>query len=594
RDKIKFLNQHMDQMKRKLSLNQSSKEEIKKLRNEFNRSITCIENLSMEFFYEIFDYLDGYVIYKAFSNLNHRFQQLLNSPSLLFKIKIHHLKYKEGHRNNYKKFLRMNMHKIVSMRVYLSIQSDTFFLWFTIQSSLTALESLRIYDIEPIRLISLLINLASLPRLFSLSIKTSNTYENLNDIYRLIFTLPTLKWCRFIFDRKNSSFSLPMAINKQQSTIEYLSIHHHCTLNELYTIISYTPQLRRLKLCHKLEIDSNIRTISPIILANLTNVSIYMHHVKFDEFEIFIRKICSTLKILHINIYSQDIAFLDAYQWEKLILKSLPQLEKFYLRYYERADRVYKYPIYNGEPNQFISSFWIERQWVFEAEINSESIIYLVHPYRKRWYENTQDKICNSSRDFSKSIRLTLKNVDSDDIEKLLTIATRRVLTVAQVYDLEIPKEKIFIGTLIEIVNLLPEINTLKIHSLSLYEPRMLNSEERCTFSSIKDTSKITNVYLEKMNEIEEFSFLSELCPYMESFKVDYIKHIDFKFVLRYIFKKIKEDCNDCLCVLCFRIPTVDDEMIRKLKRMINFEKILFNYTIKRVTDYIYIEWEEF
>ncbi|CAF2902024.1 unnamed protein product, partial [Rotaria sp. Silwood2] len=566
----------MDQIKRKLSVNQSSKEEMKKLRNEFDRSITCIENLSMEFFYEIFDYLDGYAIHKAFSKLNHRFQQLLNSPSLLFKIQIHHLTYKKGYRNNYKQFLRINMHKIFSMRVCLSIQNDTFFLWFTINSSLSCLESLRIYDIESIRLISLLINLASLPRLFSLSIKTSNTYENLNDIYRLIFILPTLKWCRFIFHRKNSSFSLPLATNKQQSAIEYLSIHHRCTLNEVYSIISYTPKLRHLYLCHKLEIDSNIRTILPITLSNLTNLSIHIHHVKFDEFEIFIRKICSKLKILRVNTRSQDIAFLNAYRWEKLILQSLPQLEEFYLRYYERADSVYKYPIYNGGSNQFISPFWIERQWIFEAEINSESFIYLVHPYRKRCYENTQDKICNSSLDLSKSTRLTLRYTDSDDIEELMTVATRRVLTVAQVYDLEIPEEKIFIGALIKILNLLPEVNTLKIHSLSLYEPRILNSEELFIFSSTEDTSKITNVYLEKMNEIEEFSFLSELCPYMEYLKVDYIKHMDFKFFLRYIFKKIKEDCNDRLCLLCFRIPTVDDEMIRKLKRMINFEKLLF------------------
>ena len=53
-------------------------------------------------------------------------------------------------------------------------------------------------------------------------------------------------------------------------------------------------------------------------------------------------------------------------------------------------------------------------------------------------------------------------------------------------------------------VDLLPELNTLKIHSLSLYEPRMLNSEELITLSSLEDTSKITKVYLEKMNEIEE------------------------------------------------------------------------------------------
>ncbi len=37
------------------------------------------ENLSNELFYEIFDYLDGYDIYKSFSNLNSHFNNLLNS-----------------------------------------------------------------------------------------------------------------------------------------------------------------------------------------------------------------------------------------------------------------------------------------------------------------------------------------------------------------------------------------------------------------------------------------------------------------------------------------------------------------------------------
>ncbi|CAF1638498.1 unnamed protein product, partial [Didymodactylos carnosus] len=53
-----------------------------------------------------------------------------------------------------------------------------------------------------------------------------------------------------------------------------------------------------------------------------------------------------------------------------------------------------------------------------------------------------------------------------------------RVLTIAQIYHLKISEEKVRISVLIEAVNLLPELNTLKLHSLSLYEPRMLNSEE--------------------------------------------------------------------------------------------------------------------
>ncbi|CAF4214467.1 unnamed protein product [Rotaria sp. Silwood2] len=193
--------------------------------------------------------------------------------------------------------------------------------------------------------------------------------------------------------------------------------------------------------------------------------------------------------------------------------------------------------------------------------------------FRKRWYENTQDKICNSSLDLFKSTRLTLRYADSDDIEELMTVATRGVLTVAQVYDLEIPEEKIFIGAFIKILNLLPELKTLKMHSLSYYEPRILYSEELFISSSTEDTSKITNVCLEKMNEI---------------------LRIFFSVGIMSLYGMSQKDCNDRLCLLCFRIPTVDDEMIRKLKRMINFEKLLFNYTIKRVADFIYIEWEEF
>jgi hypothetical protein len=37
---------------------------------------------------------------------------------------------------------------------------------------------------------------------------------------------------------------------------------------------------------------------------------------------------------------------------------------------------------------------------------------------------------------------------------------------------LEIPNEEIFNGALIQIVDLLSELQTLKIHSLSLEEPR--------------------------------------------------------------------------------------------------------------------------
>ena len=50
------------------------------------RHRNCIENLSNELIYEIWDYLDGCDIYESFSNLNIRFENLLTNPPLPLKI----------------------------------------------------------------------------------------------------------------------------------------------------------------------------------------------------------------------------------------------------------------------------------------------------------------------------------------------------------------------------------------------------------------------------------------------------------------------------------------------------------------------------
>ncbi|CAF3846463.1 unnamed protein product [Rotaria sp. Silwood1] len=57
-----------------------------KFRNEFDQFMTCFEDLSNELLCEVFDYLDGHGgLYKAFSNLNSRFEELVRSLSVLFK-----------------------------------------------------------------------------------------------------------------------------------------------------------------------------------------------------------------------------------------------------------------------------------------------------------------------------------------------------------------------------------------------------------------------------------------------------------------------------------------------------------------------------
>jgi len=198
----------------------------------------------------------------------------------------------------------------------------------------------------------------------------------------------------------------------------------------------------------------------------------------------------------------------------------------------------------------------------------------------------------NSSSQLSKSSRLILSIFPPDESLELFMILINHILAVAQIYHLEISKKNVFIGILIEIINQLPELNSLKIHSLSLYDPNNSYEEEVETFCSTEDTTKITQVYLEEINDIKDVYLIMALCPYMTYLKVNRLNNMDIKCYLRNIFKKIKHNGNEHLRLLCFRVPAADDKIIIMLEKMINSKKLIINYTIKRVCDNIYLQWK--
>ncbi|CAF5068741.1 unnamed protein product, partial [Rotaria sp. Silwood1] len=270
--------------------------------DEFDQFMTCFEDLSNKLLFEIFDYLDGYGLYEAFLNLNSRFEQLYSS-SVLFKSRCCLIQLDEVF-NIFKQF-------------------SYFFSSFLFDSSFDRVESNIFEKIQSDTHIPVLSNLSSLPNLTSLTIETSNVQEEINDINRLIFVLHKLKYYRIFFSNNCHLFTLPLALNNQCSPIEYLVINHDCSLNELLSLISYTPKLRRLT-GHKIKTnDSNITILSPITLVNLNLTYLDLHQTTFNVLEIFITKRFPNLKSLFIAS-SDDITFFNAYRWEQFILNNFP------------------------------------------------------------------------------------------------------------------------------------------------------------------------------------------------------------------------------------------------------------------------------
>ncbi|CAF4980687.1 unnamed protein product [Rotaria sp. Silwood1] len=583
----------MNKDKRKLNTNQSSQVTTKKKRNEIDQTVMSIENLSNEIFYEIFDYLDGCNIYQIFANLNSRFEKLLNSSSLLFKIKIRPT-LKERFIKNYKEIILFHKNQILSIH-FSSVVYHQMISLLNIDCSFNRLESLVFDSIQPFILTPLLSKLIHLPRFFSLTIDTQKTLHNLIHVYRLIFDLPKLQYLRlFAMETNDTSItvSLPININNQFSTIKHLVIDHPCAFNELFSIISYTPQITRLSFIHKAYSTFKTDIISPIILSNLTHLSIYGDHLQFDKVQMFITKIDAKLKVLSVKSLAKDITYLNANCWKELIMNNFPQLEEFHLTFLIFLESIHRTSLYINKLNTFNSLFWIERQWLLQAEISLDTIIYSIHPFKKRWYEyQSQDQMIHPSNELLKSMRILFTIIPYYDNMKPLKQIISHISNVADIYHLEIDEE-IYTDTLMEILVLLPELDSLKISSLLYSNPIYINGKDSNVLCLLTSLNQITKVYLMKMTKMEEIDFLIELCPQMIYLKVEFLHHINIQLFVRVILTKINMKFNHKLRLLCARVKAVDNDIIEKLNSMINSENLLTDYTIKRITDDIYLQWK--
>lgn len=112
-----------------------------------NHSISTLEQFSHELFYEIFDYLDGIDLLRAFSNLNDRFHRLITNPALLLKINISRLSKKETSIDYWKQMLNLNSHQIYSITLEGPSDKERLFTSvLQLDSSFDHLQSIHFWD----------------------------------------------------------------------------------------------------------------------------------------------------------------------------------------------------------------------------------------------------------------------------------------------------------------------------------------------------------------------------------------------------------------------------------------------------------------
>ena len=353
---------------------------------------STLEDLSNELIYDILDYLDGSEGYEIFSNQNCRFNRLIICQSRRLMLNFSLISKLTFERRCQEMISRQsNIDRIVSLRLSGELIINHFLKFFSI-NTFHRLESLFLDQIESNKLEAVLTNISLLPRLFSLSIHVNSSFQDENNVYRLIFRLPVLLYCNLNFPSGGERTPLSMVISeeKQNKSIEHFIINGHCHIHQFMAIVSHMPRLRIVR-CHSLLVFAEMQSSPSIPLSNLKNLFLHSNNLSFEQFRMLITNSSPPLQSLGVCATNDD-DYISSDKWEALISSVIKKLKNFDLHYSNSMSND-EYGAFHRNLRKFQSGFWTQRKWFFghqryfnrledETDIDSLVIFYSINPYR--------------------------------------------------------------------------------------------------------------------------------------------------------------------------------------------------------------------
>ena len=227
------------------------------------------------------------------------------------------------------------------------------------------------------------------------------------------------------------------------------------------------------------------------------------------------------------------------------------------------------------------------------------SIYSNIFLFRNLWldiYKHSEiGKYFNRNLDYNSSlsclpiIQLSINSISFDEQDQLFMNKFQSTFLSVLFTRLKINCEDIPMEMFVRIIHLLPNLDSLKLSSLSPIRSDWLHQSNGETSSSRSIKSKITNVNLDKMIDMEQMHFLLHLCPCIQYFQVNIPKHINLKILVRSIIIHANT-YNFDLRFLCLSIPNANEDIVQKLQKLIDTEKLLSIYMIKRIGNHILLK----
>ncbi|CAF2116730.1 unnamed protein product [Rotaria magnacalcarata] len=551
------------------------------------------ENLSNEIVYEIFEYLDAYHVYQAFYNLNKRFRNILMLSSLPIKLNTSNISKSSFH-NYYEQFIVPNENRVSSMYLSHPFIADLILPASENIVRFSQLKTLVIENIDSEYLENILEHLAALSKLSLLIINSVYNIHSKNIVYERIFRLPALKRCVLSLNDIGICYSLPQNVGTF-SSIEYLIIKNEVSLVELMSLLSYVPHLRYLSIDHLCHSYPERYKDFPLVLKDLTHVNLKLQRITFDYFESSIMKFFHHLQVLRIST-SNDIEYLNATRWEKVISSYMSQLRVFDIEHEHVLKNGTDINLYQNLTNQFTTSFWTKRKWFFGHQHSclghsNHVIFYSTHSYRRNYYKLRN--VCNRYN----YLRQTVYNLD---VVRHVHIGQQSRLNYCSIYfpnatELAISDAAFdgsacsLLGNIVclskltkividykithfsetmQILNSAYNCQTLVIHFFSVDESQLSFTQTSETFRLLSSRNNIRNLTVKSLCTLQQVEFLVQLCPRLQHLDI-HVSHEDFQSIIKYFLRNYEGIRN----LLTLHIKSSEDIWIEKVINTIAEER---------------------
>ncbi|CAF1282683.1 unnamed protein product [Adineta ricciae] len=541
------------------------------------------EDLSNELLHEIFDYGDFCLMYDIFLNLNSRFRSLLTQRSFLLNINFP-LKSKSVYERQCKEIIQPNTTQISWLKI-----TKQFLEFFTIDR-FSSLKTLITQHIPPDRIITLLQQLRSLPNFSSLSIESSDYFQDLNVIYLSLFQLTKLKYCHFKYPHGGNRVPLALAVDPRQ-ILEHLIIDGHCRLDQLVAILSYLPRLKHLS-CNQLygahydEMKTSI---------NLTTIRFKLHALEFHDLKLFLVNVSSRLKILRIWKTGDD-DYLRAKGWEELIEHYMPCLDTFDFQYSNSAN----FDTQQKLVQEFSSKFWIDRNWFFDyyyyydSQVDDECYFnfFSIIPYRYEQFKLHENFKTHHRINYARHVEIEgcseaekctvqfpcVKELTLHDVKDVSwhACSIKSIIPLLQISKLYIKDENLPIKKLISLLQDFPNVESLKLFSL----PKM-SVKQSSVFSLVPVNNRITRVKVYEECDMKDLKLINHMCPRVEHLRIC-IDESHLGTILEFLLLNAKH-------LFLLVLSHVNYDVVERVQAIIVKKKLIENYSVERNHGKLYL-----